>query len=45
MEGILHWDSCGIEWPLSNAPILSNKDRTAIGLSDFDSPFIYGVNS
>ena len=45
MEGTLRWDSCGIEWPLSNALILSDKDATAIGLSDFDSPFIYGVNS
>ena len=45
MEGALRWDSCGIDWPFSDAPILSSKDAIAIGLSDFDSPFIYGVNS
>lgn len=44
-EGAIRWDSCGIEWPLSDDPILSNKDAKAPRLSDFDSPFIYGKNS
>ena len=44
-EGAVRWDSCGIDWPLSNDPILSDKDAIAPALADFDSPFIYGENS
>ena len=44
-EGALRWDSCGIEWPLSGDPILSDKDAIAPALADLDSPFIYGENS
>ena len=44
-EGAVRWDSCGIEWPLSVDPILSDKDAIAPALADFDSPFIYGENS
>ena len=44
-EGALRWDSCGIDWPLSVDPILSDKDAIAPKLADFDSPFIYGENS
>lgn len=44
-EGALHWDSCGIKWPLSIDPILSDKDRVAVALTDFYSPFVYGKNS
>ena len=44
-EGAVRWDSCGIEWPLSGDPILSDKDAIAPALADFDSPFIYGDNS
>ena len=44
-EGGVRWDSCGIEWPLSVDPILSEKDTIAPALDDFDSPFIYGENS
>ena len=44
-EGAVHWDSCGIDWPLSVDPILSDKDAIAAALADFDSPFIYGENS
>ena len=44
-EGSVSWDSCGIEWPLSGDPILSDKDAIAPALADFDSPFIYGENS
>ena len=44
-EGAVCWDSCGIEWPLSGDPILSDKDVIAPALADFDSPFVYGENS
>lgn len=44
-EGAVRWDSCGIEWPLSGDPILSNKDAVAPALADFYSPFVYGENS
>ena len=44
-EGAVRWDSCGIEWPISDKPTLSYKDRVAPSLADFNSPFIYGENS
>ena len=44
-EGVVRWDSCGIEWRLSSDPILSDKDAIAPALADFDSPFVYGQNS
>ena len=44
-EGAVRWDSCGIDWPLSVDPILSDKDAIALALADFDSPFVYGENS
>lgn len=44
-EGAVRWDSCGIDWPLTIEPILSDKDAIAPALADFDSPFIYGENS
>lgn len=44
-EGAVLWDSCGIDWPLSVDPILSDKDQEATPLADFDSPFVYGQNS
>lgn len=44
-EGAVRWDSCGIDWPLSEGPILSDKDAIATALVDFESPFIYGENS
>ena len=44
-EGAVRWDSCGIDWPLSVDPILSDKDTIAPALADFASPFIYGENS
>ena len=43
-EGAVRWDSCGIDWPLSNRPKLSDKDANAQALSEFNSPFIYGEN-
>ena len=44
-EEAVSWDSCGIDWPLSGDPILSDKDAIAPALADFDSPFIYWENS
>ena len=44
-EGAVRWDSCGIDWPLSVDPILSDKDAAVPAFADFVSPFIYGENS
>ena len=44
-EGAVRWDSCGINWSLTDDPILSDKDAIAPVLADFDSPFIYGENA
>ena len=44
-EAAVRWDSCGIDWPLSGEPILSEKDAVSPSLSDIVSPFIYGENS
>lgn len=41
-DGSVHWDSCGVAWPLDIAtPVISDKDKVAQSLSDFDSPFEY----
>lgn len=39
-EGCINIDSFGMNWDVSN-PIVSQKDRAALGLKDFDPPFIY----
>ena len=44
-EGAVHWSSCGIDWPLTADPILSDKDMIAPAFTNFVSPFIYGQNS
>ena len=44
-EGAIRWDSCGIDWPISGHPILSDKDANAPSISEFDTPFIFGKNS
>jgi dTDP-4-dehydrorhamnose 3,5-epimerase len=38
-DGAVKWDSCGIDWGLSGAPILSDKDAAAIAFEAFESPF------
>ena len=38
-DGSIRWDSCGIDWRLAGAPVLSAKDAEAVPFSDFDSPF------
>jgi len=40
-DGAVAWDSCGIDWQLNGAPVLSEKDAVAAPLQDFDSPFIW----
>ncbi len=40
-DGGVRWDSCGVAWPLEGEPVLSEKDRAAPTLADFDSPFEY----
>lgn len=37
----IHWDSCGIDWGLTGAPILSDKDSAAPRLDVIDSPFTW----
>lgn len=41
-DGGVRWDSCGIDWPMKTAPILSDKDAKAPRLADFESPFLFG---
>lgn len=38
-DGAIHWDSCGIDWGLTGAPLLSIKDDAAPPLGNFDTPF------
>jgi len=38
-DGAVRWDSCGIDWPLTQDPMLSAKDAAAPTLESFDSPF------
>jgi dTDP-4-dehydrorhamnose 3,5-epimerase len=42
-EGALRWDDpdIGINWPLTGAPVLSEKDAVAPLLAGFNSPFTF----
>lgn len=40
-DGAVAWDSLGIDWGLSEPPVLSGKDAEAQRFTDFDSPFVY----
>ncbi len=40
-DGAVLWDSCGIDWGFTGAPVLSDKDMAAPALADFTSPFRY----
>ncbi|QAX32182.1 dTDP-4-dehydrorhamnose 3,5-epimerase [Leisingera sp. NJS204] len=40
-DGAVAWDSCGIDWAFDGAPVLSDKDKSAPALADFDSPFAW----
>ena len=46
-EASVLWNDADIRisWPRSDKPILSEKDAVAPMLKDFESPFIYGLNS
>ena len=37
----VRWDSAGIDWGLTGAPLLSDKDAAAPVLADLDSPFTW----
>jgi dTDP-4-dehydrorhamnose 3,5-epimerase len=38
----VRWDSCGIDWGITQEhALLSEKDTTAPALADFESPFIW----
>ena len=38
-EGVVRWDTVGIDWGLTGDPILSDKDAVAPALAEVDSPF------
>jgi dTDP-4-dehydrorhamnose 3,5-epimerase len=38
-EGAVRWNSVGIDWGLSGAPVLSEKDAAAPALDEIESPF------
>ena len=40
-DGAVAWDSCGIDWAFDGTPVLSDKDKSAPALADFDSPFAW----
>ncbi|QPI86172.1 dTDP-4-dehydrorhamnose 3,5-epimerase [Rhodobacterales bacterium HKCCA1288] len=42
-EGSIHWNSCGITWPVSGKIVISEKDNVAQKIEDFESPFSYHV--
>lgn len=39
LDGGVRWDSLGIDWGLTGAPVLSAKDTTAPAFADWTSPF------
>ena len=43
-DGAVAWDdpSLGIDWPLTGAPVLSDKDAKAPRLAEIDNPFAWG---
>jgi dTDP-4-dehydrorhamnose 3,5-epimerase len=43
-DGAVRWDDAqlGIDWGLTGAPVLSDKDAAAPSLAAFDSPFEWG---
>ena len=40
-DGAVRWDSCGVDWGLDGAPLLSAKDEAAPPLAAFDTPFAH----
>ena len=41
-DGSVQWNSAGVDWGLSDDPILSAKDLAAPAFADWQSPFTYG---
>lgn len=44
-DGAIRWDDpgLGIDWGLTGAPILSDKDAAAPGMAEFSSPFVWSA--
>lgn len=42
-DGVVHWDSCGIDWEIDGAPVVSDKDAAAPPFDTFQSPFDWTV--
>lgn len=42
-DGAVRWDSCGIDWPLDGAPVMSDKDAGAVPFDAFDTPFTWSA--
>jgi dTDP-4-dehydrorhamnose 3,5-epimerase len=40
-DGAVRWNSVGIDWGLTSAPILSPKDQAAPAFADWTSPFTW----
>ena len=40
-DGSVLWSSCGIDWGHEGDVVLSEKDRLAPALADFESPFVW----
>ena len=40
-DGSVHWQSLGIDWPLTHDPVLSSKDANAVPFKAFESPFTW----
>ncbi len=40
-DGSVSWDSCGIDWGFDGTPKLSDKDKLAPPLAEFESPFVW----
>jgi len=41
-DGSVRWDSLGIDWGLTSAPKVSDKDKAALKFADWQTPFTYG---
>jgi len=40
-DGAVLWNSCGVDWGGTAAPLLSDKDAAAPAFADWQSPFIW----
>lgn len=44
-DGGVRWDSCGVDWGFDGTPTLSDKDKIAPALADFNSPFTWEAST